>query len=192
MARIVYCFVLASLLARTLLDHVPTAGGEETLSREHQVKAAFLVNFASFFEVDAAPVPEDAFTMCVYPETPVGSALEKLLFLKYPKRVLRISRPAQEEQLRQCSMVYLSTAAHGRIEEILAALRSRPILTVSDIPGFVDKSGMIELLLEDGKVRFRINRDSAQASHIRISSNLLKLATQVLSTASMENRPDGR
>jgi hypothetical protein len=52
---------------------------------------------------------------------------------------------------------------------------------VGDGDGFAARGGMINFLLEEQKVRFEINTAASQVAGVRISSQLLKLATRLLS-----------
>ena len=51
-----------------------------------------------------------------------------------------------------------------------------PILTVGETPRFIEQGGIVNFFLENGKVRFEINRSAAERSGLRISSRLLQLA----------------
>ena len=61
----------------------------------------------------------------------------------------------------------------------LDAIRTLPVLTVSDGKGFASAGGIIELYVEDGRMRFAINVDAAERTRLRISSRLLGLAKVV-------------
>lgn len=73
--------------------------------------------------------------------------------------------------------------------QILQAVKGRPILTIGEMPGFVDAAdpqqpvGMINFVLEENKVRFEINQDAAQNEQIQIKAQLLKLAFRVVKKA---------
>ena len=66
----------------------------------------------------------------------------------------------------------------GRIDELLAGLRHKPVLTVSDADDFTKQGGIIQLRLVDRKIRFEINVDAAERAGLNISSKLLSLATR--------------
>lgn len=55
-------------------------------------------------------------------------------------------------------------------------------MTVSDIPHFSKRGGMIEFVPEGNRVRFGINLDSAVRSRLTVSSELLKVAMTVISS----------
>jgi hypothetical protein len=63
--------------------------------------------------------------------------------------------------------------------EILEAIQGTAILTVGQSEQFTALDGMITFRMEADKVRFEINQDSAEQAGIKISAQLLKLATVV-------------
>ena len=62
------------------------------------------------------------------------------------------------------------------MEEILMEAKKIPIVTVGEDEKFLRRGGMINFVLEDGKLRFQINTDAVGRSGINISSKLLSLA----------------
>jgi hypothetical protein len=61
----------------------------------------------------------------------------------------------------------------------LAALGKSNILTVSDMPAFTRRGGMIQFVLEGNRVRFEINLAAAQRAGLTLSSELLKVAVAI-------------
>ncbi len=61
-----------------------------------------------------------------------------------------------------------------------------PILTVSDIPGFMESGGTIQFVLLENRVRFAVNLNPARKCGIVLSSQLLKVATKVVGNPSEE------
>ncbi len=81
-----------------------------------------------------------------------------------------------EEVLSTCHIVFISRSEKYRLATILSSLKFIPILTVSDIPGFSDKGGMITLVNELGKLRFQINQLALLHANLTISSKIMELA----------------
>ena len=54
------------------------------------------------------------------------------------------------------------------------------VLTVSDVPEFCERGGIIGLVKKDDKVRFEVNRAAADRAQLVLSSELLKVATKVI------------
>jgi hypothetical protein len=59
------------------------------------------------------------------------------------------------------------------------ALDENGVLTVSDMPGFTRRGGMIQFVLDGDKVRFEINLASAENAKLVFSSELLKVAASI-------------
>lgn len=78
-----------------------------------------------------------------------------------------------------CQIVFISSPRRSELDSDISALRDRPILTVSDIPDFGSRGGMIQFVLIDSRVRFEINLPSAQKAGLKLSSQLLKVAVSV-------------
>jgi hypothetical protein len=62
---------------------------------------------------------------------------------------------------------------------MLDSTRTKPILTVSELPGFAESGGMIELYQMDDRIRFKVNLQSIREAGLELSSSLLKLAVIV-------------
>ena len=77
-----------------------------------------------------------------------------------------------------CSVMYV-TGAVAQVATDLAAVRGQPVLTVTDGATDPAATGVINFLIEDGRVRFDINNTAAAADGLTISSKLLSLAVHV-------------
>ncbi|QTN43746.1 YfiR family protein [Marinobacter salsuginis] len=60
------------------------------------------------------------------------------------------------------------------------AARQQGILTVSDLPEFVRKGGMVGYVKQGNVIRFEINLKAATDAGLTINSRLLELAVRVL------------
>ena len=63
---------------------------------------------------------------------------------------------------------------------ILESVKEQGILTIADTKGFLEAGGIINLMMEEKKVRFEINMVAAKKSGIQIRSQLLRLAKKVI------------
>jgi hypothetical protein len=174
---------LRRLLAVALLIFTATAlPAQESKPGEYQVKAAYLFNFGKFVKWPAAiPAEKDnAFTFCVLGRDPFGPALDSILAGEdlggKPVAVRRIVKP---QEAGPCRVLFISSTEENRLKEILTVIDESGVLTVSDIPGFARRGGMIQFVLEGNKVRFEINLTSAENAKLTLSSELLKVAAAV-------------
>ena len=149
---------------------------------EYQVKATYLYNFGRFIKWPGT-LPGgkgDSFSVCVLGQDPFGSILDSTLAGETlddkPVVLRRISKP---QGARECRILFISSAEEKRLKEILGALDETGVLTVSDMPGFTRRGGMIQFVLEGDKVRFEINLASAESARLVLSSELLKVAASV-------------
>ncbi len=62
---------------------------------------------------------------------------------------------------------------------LIAALRGRSVLAISDAEDFAKRGGTIQLFLEDGSMKFSVNPQAAERARLHVSSLLLKLAVIV-------------
>jgi hypothetical protein len=122
----------------------------------------------------------DAFTICVLGEDPFGPALRATIAGETigGKNVLatRISGP---EQAVNCRILFISSSEDRQLKDILTTLEKASVLTVSDMPQFARRGGMVQFILQENRVRFEVNLATAQRAGLTLSSELLKLATSV-------------
>jgi hypothetical protein len=164
-----------------VLFAVSSALGQQK-PNEYQVKAAYLYNFGRFVEWPAnvkAP-KSDTFTVCVLGQDPFGPALDSTLAGETMggKSVAarRISTP---QEAVNCQILFVSSSEGRRLSKIVEALDRECVLTVSDMPQFSQRGGMIQFVLEEKRVRFEVNLTAVQHVGLSLSSELLKVAATV-------------
>ena len=153
---------------------------------EYQVKAAYLSNFGRFVEWPSrVPVGEDQpFYVCVLGEDPFGPILDAALAGETIQHApLTARRIASPHEAGSCRIIFISGSLEAQLRTVLAALDGASALTVSDIPQFARRGGMIELVLVAKKVRFEINLAAVEKAGLGLSSELLKLAVSIRRTA---------
>lgn len=148
---------------------------------EYQVKAAYLANFVKFIEWPArAGVPADEpFNICILGSDPFGPALDAALAGESVGRhALAARKVANAREAANCRVLFLN-ADDNEVQKTLSALDKASILTVSDLPQFLKRGGMIQFVLEGNKVRFEVNLAAAKSAGLNLSSELLKVAAAV-------------
>jgi hypothetical protein len=157
---------------------------------DYDVKAAYLYNFGHFVDwpANAATAKNDSFVVCVLGQDPFGPVLDATLAGESiaGKRVTakRISTP---QESANCQILFLSSAEDPQLHKIIEALNEQPVLTVSDMPQFSQRGGMIQFVLEGKKIRFEVNLTAVQHAGLTLSSELLKVATTVRRNSSPGN-----
>jgi hypothetical protein len=153
-------------------------------SREAQLKAVFLFNFAQFTEW-----PPEAFADRSSPLIiglvgldPFGDSLEATVQdeLIHGRRV-RVERYRTLAEVKNWHMMYLGQADPERLDQVLQATKGKPILTVSDVQTPALRGGIIiKFLIKQNKIRFVINAEAARQARLVLSSKLLQAADEVI------------
>ncbi len=168
---------LAGITVMLLAADVPSREMDE-----YQVKAGFLTAFAGFIEWpnETFAGPADPFAICVLGNDPFGPSLDALVAGKViGGRALAVRRIADVRRATGCHVVFVGASEHLRLRAVLAALRDQCVLSVGDTSDFIAEGGIVNLRLDNGKVRIDINEDAAKEVHLRVSSRLLQLARNV-------------
>jgi hypothetical protein len=146
---------------------------------EYQVKAVFLFNFTQFVDwpPQAFPGPDAPFVIGVLGQDPFGPHLDEVVRGEtVNRRPLVIERYRSVAEIRDCNILFIGSTESGHLDEILAALKGRSILTVGDADPGGQRGVMIRLVNENNRIRLRIDVAAAKAGNLTISSKLLRPA----------------
>jgi uncharacterized protein DUF4154 len=149
---------------------------------EYEVKAAFLYNFARFVEwpPDTFRDGETPFVIAVLGHDPFGSVLDDTVAGKAVLgRRIEVRRASRPEEVGDAQIVFVSSSERAAVPAILKALERPGRLTVGEVDGFAEHGGTINFTMQGRKVRFEINPTQAEQARLKMSSQLLKLATLV-------------
>lgn len=152
------------------------------VSREYDVKAVFLFNFAQFVDwpAEAFPLPETPLVIGVLGVDPFNRALDEVVKNESIRgRRVKPERFKTVEEIGLCHVLFISASEAPSLPRTLEALKNRPILTVSDAEEFLRCGGMIQFYTEDAKVRLRISNEATRAARLSVSSKLLRVADVV-------------
>jgi hypothetical protein len=146
---------------------------------EYQLKAVFLFNFAQFVEWPPAALPREnaPFTIGVLGKDPFGADLDDVVRGEAVNRhPLAVARYHNVAEVRDCQILFIAASELPQLEGILATLKGRSILTVTDAEGPAMRGVMIGLVRQDNRIRLRIDLQATKASNLTISSKLLRPA----------------
>jgi len=152
-------------------------------SEEFSVKAAYIYNFTKFVEWpgELATAHRSSIDICVVGDSDLIQT--KMVFKQASTAKLNISL-VEESNVKNisshCHIAFISENQSGNLGEILAALKSQPVLTVSDMDRFAERGGMIGFTLVDNKVKLTVNPKAAAAAGLRIDAQLLEIALKVI------------
>ena len=157
---------------------IPSRAQDKT--SENDVKAAYLVNFARFLRFAPGAEPRGTFDICILGRDSFGHALDQITshesISRHPVRVLRVPDITDG---RHCTVLFISVSEGEAIREDMAILGVADVLTVGDAPDFIQRGGMIQFVMDADHVRFAVNLDAVNLTHLSLSSELLRVAISV-------------
>ena len=157
-------FLLATLL--TITEIINAADELET-----KVKAVYIFNFTKF--VEWTGISRDTLNICVLGNRAIAEILNDLVSHNTGRKI-RIEQD-QLTDVTQCQMLYIDHS-EKTFADLLVKVRGTKVLTISDAKSFAENGGIIGFYIDEGKVKLEINPHLAEASDLKISSNLLEIA----------------
>ena len=164
-------------IALATLIAAPLTRAADAPSREFQLKAAYIYNFAQFIEW-----PERAFAKADSPlvitvlgDSPFGNALDQVTKGKAVRgHEITVRYVQQPNAVGQTHILFVAPPHSQNPAEILRGLSG--VLTIADSDSFMTAGGLIRFFSEDNKLRFEINATAAEKGGLKVSAKLLQLA----------------
>lgn len=168
----------AWIAAAASLFCVPAGAQQVT---EQDVEAAFLYNFTRFVEWPAElPSAPEPFRVCIVAGPTMTAAVQRTMQGESVNgRAIATPSPTSAQEARRCQILFVGRAEMDRAASLLAAVRTLPVLTVSDGDRFIARGGVIQFVRDGGRVRFDVNVEAARRTGLSISSRLLQVARNV-------------
>jgi hypothetical protein len=171
-----------SLLLLCLVQASSTRCTAETgTQREYELKAALLYRIIEYVEWPAQSASNEtsAITIGVIGQIPFAQALDVLEGKTVQGRRLTVKRFTRPEEASSCQVLFIGASEKARFPEIVAEVKNRPVLTVSEAEGFAERGGMVNLVAGPNHIVMEINREVANEAKLTLSSQLLKHAKVV-------------
>lgn len=147
---------------------------------EYQVKAAFVYNFIKFVEWPADRAAKGSeLQLCVLGEVPVMTPFAELQDQEVIGKRLTVSVLQDPSEVDACQILFIAPSLSRRMKEVLSTVGGRPILTIGDTDGYARQGVMINMYLDNRRIRFEINAEAARTAGMRISTKLMSLAVTV-------------
>jgi len=164
--------------AAATLDAATSAAAAAQPSREYLLKTAFVFNFARY-TTWPPPSPDGPFNFCILGQDDFGAAAQYLDGQHLRERNIDVAFHQVGDDLRGCQLVYVTQPLAGQLDSLLPRLHAERMLTVSDIPEFAARGGILGLKIVDNRIRFEANPVAARRAGLRLSAQLLRLADVV-------------
>ena len=171
---------LAASIVCALCIASAAARAQPGRATEQEIKAAYLFSFGKFVEWPSSAAPAAGFHICVLGRDPFGATLDAVLRNASVGGQQVVGRRIDAvDASTGCHIVYVSASEAPQLDTILPVLERAAALTVSDIPDFLDRGGMVGFVSDGKRVRFEINLPPAHQAGLVLRSDLLRVATGV-------------
>lgn len=150
------------------------ASAAEKPLRAYVIKAAFLYDMAK-----STAWPRSAgqtLDFCIHGPDPFGAASALIDGLPVRDRVLDVRTVDQAGDLAGCDMVFFGVSDAAEVQGLLMMIDGRSILTISEMPSFVQNGGMVRLKAVNNRLRFDINPPAIRRAGLIVSTDALELA----------------
>lgn len=95
---------------------------------------------------------------------------------KIKNKIVKIQYIDRVQELKKSDILYISSLNTIDLKKVLYDAQKKHILTVSDMRGFAQRGGMVQIYFVAQRARLKINLDSLQQAKFQIKSSLLKIA----------------
>jgi hypothetical protein len=155
---------------------------QEAVPKEDQIKAAFLYSIPKFVQWPARTFgdPAEPIVLGVLSDSALQRHLEHIVKdRKIDGRTILVKRVASVDEIKSTHLLFVRAADDGKFAALGAAIQGSPVLTTGESAAFADAGGMVNFVLVGDMVRFEINVAASEQAQLKISAQLLKLATAV-------------
>ena len=162
-----------------LVFFASTCRADEALltGNEKELKVAFLYNFALFTEWPSEV--GNPLNLCILGADTFGKEISALQGKLVDGRSIAVLRKGANDSLRSCHLIYVGPQAIGNLSRVLDEIRDLPVLTVADTTGAARQGVALNMQESRNKISFEANLHAVRSARLKLSSKLLRLATEV-------------
>lgn len=142
----------------------------------NNAQAVFIYNFLSHIKwPDNAVGPK--YTIGVIGKTPTASYL-----IGYTAKRKVGSKPIEVvqfnsiEEVKNCQVLLVSYGKSGYIHALQEKMSGKSCLIIGEKPGTTKSGATIDFNIVNGKLRYKIDKDNAQAQNLYVSAALLQMS----------------
>lgn len=154
----------------------------EPVSKEYQLKAAFLYNFTKFVDWPTNRLVDkvEPIVIGVAGNNPFGDELAKAVAGRFQNgHPFLVTNLTSLSEAKLVHLLFVPRGQEDRFAAEAAALLRAGVLPVGESEVFARMGGAITFTTEAEKIRFEINLDAVESGGFKVSSKLLQLAKVV-------------
>ena len=170
--------LLKRLLFLTLLSCFAGNSMSQNSEKESNLKAAFLYNFTKYINWNNSDNRSD-FIIGVVGKCPIIQSLNEIAKSNTVRnRRIVVKTLNNLSQVDECDILYIPKNNPFPLESILQNV-GNGVLTISEEPGFAKRGTAFNFIIVNNKLKFEANLNAIDEADLKVSSQLLKLATIV-------------
>ena len=153
---------------------------------EYNVKAGYVLLFTRYVEWPKSAFSDATATLviCVLGNDPFGNVLDDTVAgLRSQGRPLSVRRVDSAAAADVCHLAFIGASDDGSRRSWLAALASRPVLTIVDSRAALEEGAVLAFVIEDyrgaARVRFDASLPAMERAGLKISAQMLVSARKV-------------
>ena len=143
---------------------------------EYKLYAGFMYHFAKFTQWPSSKQSGDFVIGVVGSSEMAKNATALAASKQLGDRKIVVKEFSSASSAGECSILFLAKGKTSELSSANALSKSKNILVVTESPGAGGNGSTINFVQQDGKIRFEMNKKTADSQGLKISSELQKLA----------------
>ena len=142
------------------------------------LKAVYIFNFIRFTEWPKNNKNSDAtgVSINILYDQDIHDKLKNIITKPVARGLgLSLQSCKQDQCIQRSSVLYLGEPYREDFKQLLKLVEGKAVLTISDIPGFAEQGGMVEIKYHNKKLTFVVNLQAVERAGFYISAQLLQL-----------------
>jgi len=176
--RLCHTTVVALAVVLFALSSTTAFSSEQESVRSVDLKSVYIFNFIRFTDWPEQASQPDAsgLRLNVLYDQRLHDRLQGIADKPAGQQLgLSLQSCKETECIRNSSVLYIGEPERGHFDPLLKLVEGYPVLTISDVPGFAERGGMIEIKYHNEKLTFIVNLQAVKRSGLYISAQLLQL-----------------
>lgn len=174
MRRLLICLSLFVIPAVFGFQSIPNG---DTNAR---LKSVFIYNFTRYIDWPADYKTGDFVINMYGTNTAMLTELNKMATTKtVGTQKIVIRNTTTLDGIGKCHILYVCNDVVTPISDILARLKGKATLLVTEQPGLARKGSAINFVVVENRQKFELNQTNAEKNNLKVSSSLLALAIPV-------------
>ncbi len=148
----------------------------------YRLLSLYVYNFGKHIEWPVSH-KEGSFVIGVYGDTPLYQEIVKTTSQKSKGlQPIVVKKVESMDMLKGCHIIFVSKKESAKFKLITEAVKTEPILIVTEQTGYARKGSCINIFLDeddDNKTKYEINKTVVEGKGLKVSSDLLTLGVVV-------------